>query len=147
LTQDADRAWAALRRLFEGGRPTAGLLSAASGKAESTLRRRIEKEGWRGEAARVGEGTQTRLRYLARLYREMDRLSAIEGDFGKAEYDAVNAITRSIEKIEERTTEGANDTSEPDEEFLAAAFERIDRRIVELASELAGRLGKEDIRQ
>lgn len=107
----------------------------------------MEKEGWRGEAARAGEVTQTRLRYLARLYREMDRLSAIEGDFGKAEYDAVNAITRSIEKIEERTAEGANDTSEPDEEFLAAAFERIDRRIVELASELAGRLGKEDIRQ
>jgi hypothetical protein len=148
LTQDADRAWAALRRLHEGARPGAGLLALCSGKAESTIRRRAEKEGWKEPADRDAAGLKALRRFRDRLYLEMERLSGSEGDFGKAEYDAINAMTRLIDKINDltRTEEGANEREEHDDAFLAAAIEKIDRRIIELARELAGRMGEEEFR-
>lgn len=148
MTQDADRAWAALRRLYEGGRVTVGLLAQCSGRAESTMRRKMDKEGWKEPADRDAAGLRALRRFRDRLYLEMERLSGSDEDFGKAEYDAINAMTRLIDKINDltRTEEGASEQDETDDAFLAAAIEKIDRRIVELARELAGRLGEEQFR-
>lgn len=157
MGRDAQGVWAALRRLYEGEPPTAGLLALCCGRAERTIAGKAAKEGWR--KARTGDAgapsgrdavKQRALeRFQDRLLREMERLSAAQEDFGKAEFDAVNALARLIDKINDltRTAEGANEKQEPDDEILAAALERLDRRIVELARELAGGMGGTELCQ
>ena len=139
----AQIAWAAMRRLYEGDRPSPDLLAACSGRSVASVARRAREEGWRGGDEVHGQLNGSLRRFGQRLTAEIDRLGAITGEFGKAEYDAINAMARLLEKITDatRTAEGANEEQLQRPEEVAALLDRIDRRIVALAAELAAGMG------
>lgn len=137
----------ALRALAEGARPTLELLSAVSGLSVRGLRGDAEKEGW----ALVGEPKEDvsdRLRALASAL--LDRVEALGlsatvegGRIDKGKIDAIMAMIRGLDKIGEIMRPGdgaAKENQIRQDEDLAKVLRRINDKILELATEIAGEI-------
>lgn len=140
----------ALRALAEGARPTFQLLAAVSGRTVRAMELRARREGWRLCTAAIDD-VHGRIRpIVARLLDKLEAVSAkgtdLEGRIERAEIDAVLTMLRAIDKIAElqRPEEAAANKQKEDDETLAAALERINRRILQLARELAAQMAGQE---
>jgi hypothetical protein len=133
----------ALRALAEGAKPTLGLLADASGLSVRTISAEAARDNWaigRGADQDIG----ARLRTLAAtLLDRMEawRIAAMEegGRIDKQEIESMLSLIRGVEKIEEimRPEEAAKKSQIRTDEDLADTLDRINKRIVELAKEIA----------
>jgi len=138
----------ALRALYEGAPVTFDMLARVSGRTVRGIAAQAKREGWGANAASESpEMLERRLAVLSnRLVSELEAISAegsrAGGQYDKARIDAVSAMLRMVEKIGEaahlfkRAEEKQNRTDEE----MAAALQRINDRIVELARELADQM-------
>jgi len=134
---------AALRALAEGGSPTPALLADASGCLLTTVQALAERDGWAWANADGGD-VASRVRAVAgTLLARVEALGrkAMEegGKVDRTEIDSIVAMIRGLDKIGEimRPDEAAKENQIGHDEELAAILERIDRRIVGLARDLA----------
>ncbi len=137
---------AALRALAEGASPTLALLADASGCRLDTVERLAERYEWKWAGADGGDVVR-RVRVAAGdLLVRMEALGrkaiAEGGRIDRAEIDGIVAVIRGLDKIGEimRPGEAAKENQISHDEELAALLERIDRRIVGLARELAAQV-------
>ena len=156
----------ALRALAEGARPTLELLADVSGRSHERLKALAEREGWMldrfapdeiAERIRaISEALLARVEGLAQFQQRRDAVlrpelrdgrKALEegGRIEKGEIEAIIGIIRSLEKIGEIMRTGAEapaakENQKRQDEDLAATLDRIDRRMVELARELAAQM-------
>jgi hypothetical protein len=137
---------AALRALAEGAAPTLALLADASGCRLDTVSALRERDVWKWADADGGDVAR-RVRVVAG-----DLLVRVEtlgrnalhegGKVDRTEIDSIVAVIRGLDKIGEimRPDEAAQENQISHDEDLAAILERIDRRIVELARDLAAQM-------
>jgi hypothetical protein len=137
---------AALRALAEGASPTPPLLADAAGCRLETVKTLTEREEWTW-AGTDGGDVARRVRVVAG-----DLLTRVEalgrkalktgGKVDRSEIDSIVAVIRGLDKIDEimRPDEAAKENQIGHDEDLAAILERIDRRIVELARDLAAQM-------
>lgn len=146
---------AGLRALYEGAPPTIETLALVSHRSPRLLAKVARQQGWGvagiqaagppGEPVDPG-ALERRLTVLAdRLVRDLEAVSAAgeeAGGYDKARIDALSAMLRMVEKIGEitRGPERAKENQIKSDAEMAAALERINNRIVELATELAGQM-------
>jgi len=135
-----------MRALYEGAQADFGRLAQVSGKAETTIRKRADAEGWSSPTDDTGP-LDHGARVAALAEKLMDEMEAIEREghatgYDKARIDAVTALTRALEKLGEFTQSGHNrkEAAIKNDAELAAILKRIDERIVELATEYAREL-------
>lgn len=133
----------AQRALAESG-VALDLIADATGCSAGLLRREAEREGWQ-----IGENPlaryETRLTTLAGIV--FARMEAIvktneeEGDrIDKGAIDALSALMRAIEKLGEIMRPLMVAKEKKNDEDLAKVLDRINKRIVELAGELARKM-------
>lgn len=138
MVAHADERWRALRALYEGAPVDAALMSVASGYAQATIRRRIERYGW---VAGADGGFDERLARLANsLVGQVETLrSENAGVFDKAQIELVGSVVRTVEKISDlmRGGEAAKVSQTNRDAEMADVLAKIDRRIVELARDYA----------
>lgn len=137
---------AALRALAEGASPTPPLLADASGCRLETIRELAERDEWKWVGTEGGD-VAGRVRAIANdLLARVETLgrTALQegGKVDRTEIDGIVAMIRSLDKIGEimRPDEAAKENQIGHDEELAAILERIDRRIVELARDLAAQM-------
>lgn len=137
---------AALRALAEGTAPTPALLADASGCRLETVKGLAAGDGWKW-AGTDGGDVAGRLRaiagdLLARVEELGRKALRMGGKVDRTEIDSIVAIIRSLDKIGEimRPDGTAKENQIRHDEELAAILERIDRRIVELARDLAAQV-------
>jgi hypothetical protein len=137
---------AALRALAEGAAPDPALLADASGCRLETVNGLAERDEWKW-AAPGGGDVASRVRAIANdLLTRVEALGrkALEkgGKVDRTEIDSIVAMIRGLDKIGEimRPDAAAKENQIGHDEELAAILERIDRRIVELARDLAGQV-------
>jgi hypothetical protein len=133
----------ALRALAEGAAPTPALLADASGCRLETIRELAGRDEWKWAGTEGGD-VAGRVRAIANdLLARVETLgrTALQegGKVDRTEIDSIVAIVRSLDKIGEimRPDEAVKENQIRHDEELAAILERIDRRIVELARDLA----------
>jgi len=145
---------AAARALFEGAPADLELISQLSGKTVAHFARIAKRDGWRSRE--IGPDSlamlENRLAALATgMVDEMEKLgfSALSGHYDKQRIDALNALLKIIERLDEfvrgswhagRSGHSAEKEKKDDAE-LATALALVDARIVELACELAAAMG------
>jgi len=133
----------ALRALAEGAKPTVGLLADVSGLSVRTIVATAERENWSiGGGAEKDIGARLRMLAATLLDRmEAWRTAAMQegGRIDKQEIEAMLSLIRGVEKIEEimRPEEAARKSQTRTDEDLAETLDRINRRIFELAKEIA----------
>lgn len=150
MGETASVALAMLRALFEGAPATLDVLALASNRSEARLRAIAKKEAWRApDLAASAADLEKRLTLLSdRLIGELEKASR-EGEqmgaYDKARLDALSAMLRMVEKIGEtaRGPQSAREEQTRSDEEMAAALERIDARILELAEDLAGQIAEQ----
>jgi hypothetical protein len=137
---------AALRALAEGASPTLALLADASGCRLETVQVLAGREAWKWAGADGGDVAR-RVRIVAGdLLVRVEALgrTALQegGKVDRSEIDSIVAVIRGLDKIDEimRPDEAAKENQIGHDEDLAAILERIDRRIVELARDLAAQM-------
>jgi hypothetical protein len=137
---------AALRALAEGASPTPPLLADASGCLIETVKTLSEREAWTWTGADGGDVAR-RVRVVAGdllvRFEALGRKALQEGGkVDRSEIDSIVAVIRGLDKIGEimRPDEAAKENQIGHDEDLAAILERIDRRIVELARDLAAQM-------
>jgi hypothetical protein len=137
---------AALRALAEGNAPTPALLADASGCRLETVNGLAERDEWKWAGTEGGD-VAGRVRAIANdLLARVEALGrkALEkgGKVDRTEIDSIVAMIRGLDKIGEimRPDEAAKENQIANDEELAAILERIDRRIVELARDLAAQM-------
>lgn len=164
----------ALRALAEGARPTLELLADVSGRSYDRLKAIAEREGWVldrfapdeiAERIRaISEALLARVEGLAQFQQKCDAVLHPElreinsrkapedgGRVEKGEIEAIIGIIRSLEKIGEIMRSGAEapvakENQKRQDEDLAATLDRIDRRMVDMARELAAQMVAEECR-
>ncbi len=136
----------ALRALAEGARPTLALLADVAGLSVRSLVAEARRDGWALDKE-PGQDVAPRLRALTggMLDRmEALRIAALEegGRIDKQEIEAMLALIRGVEKIEEimRPQEAAKNNQVKQDEDLADTLDRINERIVQLAKEMAAEM-------
>ena len=130
---------AAARRLFEESDAEPALIAAAIGVGPVTLEGLARREGW---VAR-GDGDDGLARTIDRLMAQLSaQLRAFEaraeegGEMGKAELDALLAITRTFDRLAEmKRAEEARLSGRPDDHELKRARATIERRLGELSEQ------------
>ena len=133
----------ALRMLAEGAKPTLELLADASSLSLRTLRADAEAEGWQldrepdldilGRVRAIATGLLDRVEAL-------QAASLEEGKkIDKQEIDTMLAIIRGLEKIDEimRPAAAVAEDQIKKDEDIADTLDRINERIVQLATEIA----------
>ncbi len=111
-----------------------------SGLLETTVRSKAAEQGWiirRGHRGRAAELELARLRdrLWARLEAATNRPVGVP--LPKVDIDAIHVLLRAVDKLEAACQRpAAAESDEP--EALAVVLDRINRRIVELATEIAG---------
>lgn len=149
---DAQAQWAQRRALYEGATATVERLAMACGLTPAQLEKRAGQEGWRGGAEDREGALATRIRTARiKLLEAVERRQAKALD-GKGGLDAASiaeltAIARMLEKLGEDTRgeSGAKENQAQHEDEIAAVVERLDRKIVELAAHLAGRMADREL--
>lgn len=136
----------ALRALAEGARPSLDLLADASNRSLRCLRVQAAREQWKLEP---GHEVDIHSRIKPIVDKLLDKLEAVstgEGRMERPEIDAVLTMLRAIDKINEiqRPEEAAAKKQVRSDETLAAVLERINKRIVTLARELADQMVAQD---
>lgn len=148
---DAERVFAAMRHIYEGGEPTFARLAAIAGRTPRFVETRALAENWQGVSgvSRTARRRRVEAQY-DRLIAEMERLTlGTENEegltFDKARVDTIMAMVKALEKIGEtmRSDEDAKEKQIKDDAELAAALKRIDDKIHEIARHHAARLGEE----
>lgn len=136
----------ALRMLAEGAKPTLELLADASGRSVRTLRADAEREGWRLDRE-PDLDILGRVRAIATgLLGKVEALQVASLEEGKKidkqEIDAMLAIIRGLEKIDEimRPEAAVAEDQIKKDEDIADTLDRINERIVELATEIAAEM-------
>ncbi len=136
----------ALRALAEGAKVTLDLLADVSGRSLRTLGYQAEREGWALDRAPQEDVTE-RVRSIAAILLDkvetLGRAALEEGNrINKAEVDGIIAMIRGLEKVGEimRPEQVAKENQIRQDEKLATVLERINDRIIELASELADQM-------
>lgn len=150
MGETASVALAMLRALYEGAPATLDVLALAARRSEARLRAIAKKEAWRApDLAASAADLEKRLTLLSdRLIGELEKASR-EGEqmgaYDKARLDALSAMLRMVEKIGEtaRGPQSAREEQTRSDEEMAAALERIDARIFELAEDLAGQIAEQ----
>lgn len=136
----------ALRALAEGARPTLALLADVTGLSVRSLIVEARREGWALDKE-PGQDVAARLRALTGGM--LDRMEALRiaalqegGRIDKQEIEAMLALIRGVEKIEEimRPQEAAKNNQVKKDEDLADTLDRINERIVQLAKEIAAEM-------
>jgi len=132
--------------LAEGAAPTPALLADASGCRLETIRVLAGRDEWKWVGTEGGD-VAGRVRAVANdLLARVETLgrTALQegGKVDRTEIDSIVAIIRSLDKIGEimRPDEAVKENQIRHDEELAAILERIDRRIVELARDLAAQM-------
>lgn len=136
----------AVRALAEGATATIDLIADATGRSARLLRIEAEREGWQ-----IGENPlarfEARLNSLAGVaLGKMEAVvrSAEDGDnIDKAAIDALGALMRAIEKLGEIMRPLAAAKENKNDEDLAEILDRINKRIIELARQLARKMVEE----
>lgn len=138
----AEDRWRAMRALYEGAPPDAGLLSKVSGLSEISVRRRIERDGWVTRTEGVVDERLVRLTDSLVGQVETLRIESA-GRLDKAQIEMVGLVMRTVEKITELTRggEAAKVSQTNRDATMADVLARIDRRIIELAQDYARSLG------
>src|SRR5690606_15113096 len=122
----------------------------ATGRSFETIERMAERDGWNLSRRQAGDDFRQRIRpIVAKLLDKVEAISskATEdgGTIDRTEIDGVLAMIRAIEKIAD--FDGSEDLSARNQttanEDMATVLERLNRRIVDLASELAARMAAE----
>lgn len=131
----------AQRTLVEQGMPLE-LVAQAGGRAPALLRAEAERQGWQVKTVAEDEDLARRIRVIAtgmarRLEAAASRATGDDMPIDKAEIDTVMAAIRGMEKLDEilRPLQAANEKK--NEEAAADILARINRRIVELAHQIA----------
>lgn len=109
---EISQAWAAVRALHEGATPTLRLLGLVINRSEKEMLRRATEEGWQGVTETIGRERQAKLqKQIAKLDAHIETLigeADVEaGGFDKMRIDALNALTRTIERLREMMPGGA----------------------------------------
>lgn len=137
---------AALRALAGGAAPTLALLADASGCLPATITALSKRHDWRWLDAEGGD-VAGRVRVVAGdLLARVEALGRMAmqdgGKVDRSEIDNIVSMIRSLDKIGEimRPDAAAKENQIRHDEELAALLERIDRRIVELARDLAAQM-------
>ena len=122
------------------------LLADASGCTLASVQALSERDGWNWAGTVAGD-VAARLRAIAAdLLTRMEALGRKALDEGakidRTEVDGIVAIIRGLDKIGEimRPDEAAKENQIKQVEDLAAILDRIDRRILELARDLAAQM-------
>lgn len=140
----------ALRALAEGAPPTFEILADATGRSFEAIERMAERDGWNLSRRQAGDDFRQRIRpIVAKLFDKVEAISGKATEDGgtivRTEIDGVLAMIRAIEKIAD--FDGSEDPSArsqtTEHEDMATVLERLNRRIVDLASELAARMAAE----
>ena len=136
----------ALRMLAEGAKPTLELLADASSLSLKTLRADAEREGWRLDRE-PDLDILGRVRAIATgLLDKVEALQVASLEEGKKidkqEIDAMLAMIRGVEKIDEIMRPGAAGREDQikNDEDIADTLDRINERIVQLATEIAAEM-------
>jgi hypothetical protein len=136
----------ALRMLAEGAKPTLELLADASSLSLRTLRTDAKAEGWQldrepdldilGRVRAIATGLLDKVEAL--------RVASLEEGkkIDKQEIDAMLAMIRGVEKIDEIMRPGAAGREDQikNDEDIADTLDRINERIVQLATEIAAEM-------
>jgi hypothetical protein len=137
--------WVAVRAVFETFGVDAAMLAAATGVKESTLARRMRRDGWRQAGAPGGDAAAALRKAVTAAVHELEAVSSasVQGSLDRGRIETVLAMLKTVEKLGEMTgvdprPEDPQTRSDAD---IAAALRRIDERIVELALEAARRMG------
>lgn len=138
---------AGLRIMHEEYSVPLELIARTTGLTLKGLQDRARREGW--EQAPAGASRQALQKRLDALRQDLvNRLEALaaaarkpKGRLDREKFDEINSILRVTEKVDAttRAKERAEEKTRTDEE-MAAAYQRINERIVALARELAARL-------
>jgi len=131
----------AQRQLVEFHGVSLELLADATGRSLHSIRKQAETHQWKmtGENDRTVEKLKKASASIAWRVEELLRISE-EGDaLDKSEMDALNSAVRVTEKLIEILSpdEFIRDSAARQNEDLAQMLDRINRRIVSLAEELA----------
>lgn len=136
----------AVRALAEGATPSLELLADAANRSLRCLKVQAVREGWNLEQGREVD-LHSRIKpiidkLLDKLEAVSDRAAEGEGRMERTEIDAVLTMLRAIDKINEiqRPEEAAAKKQARNDETLAAVLERINKRIIYLARELADQM-------
>jgi hypothetical protein len=137
---------AALRALAEGASPSLALLADASGCLLDTVQALAARDEWKWAGADGGDVARRVRAVAGDLLVRVEALGrkALQktGKVDRTEIDSIVAVIRGLDKIGEimRPDEAAKENQIGHDEELAAILERIDRRIVELARDLAAQM-------
>ncbi|MGC4025146.1 MAG: hypothetical protein QM744_08310 [Mesorhizobium sp.] len=131
----------AQRQLVELHGVSLELLADATGRSISSVRKQAETHEWRvaGEDDRTVDKLRKASASIARRVERMLRVSEEGETLDKSEMDALNSAVRVTEKLIEILSpdELIRDNAVRQNEDLAQMLDRINRRIVSLAEELA----------
>ncbi len=132
----------ALRALAEGANPSLELLAEAGGRSLNSLQAEAEHQRWQLKPLAEEDDLARRIVVIAtgmarRLEAAATRAAGEDGHIDKAEIDAVMAAIRGLEKLDEILQPLLAAKDKKNEEAAADVLDRINRRIVELAYEVA----------
>ncbi|WP_137113451.1 MULTISPECIES: hypothetical protein [Mesorhizobium] len=131
----------AQRQLVEFNGVSLEQLADATGRSLNSIRKQAQLHGWRlsGEDDRTVAKLRKASASIARRVEEMLRISEHGDALDKSEMDALNSAVRVTEKLIEILSpdELIRDNALRQNEDLAQMLDRINRRIVSLAKELA----------
>ncbi len=125
----------------------------ACGVSPAVMAKRAKDEGWR-VPARAGAGASiaarihaARLKLLEAVERRQRTGEDGEGGLEAAGIAELTAVARMLDKLGEDTREEprVNENQVDHEDDIAAIIERLDAKIVELATYLAGRLAEDEL--
>lgn len=131
----------ALRLLVEVHGVSLKLLADATGRSLASIHKQAQKHEWKllGEDDRTVEKLRHASVAIARRVEFVLRESSEGGALDKAEMDALNSAVRVTEKLIEILSpdEFLRDSAARQNEELAEILDRINKRIVDLAGEIA----------
>lgn len=131
----------ALRLLVEVHGVSLKLLADATGRSLASIHKQAQKHEWKllGEDDRTVEKLRHASVAIARRVEFVLRKSSEGGALDKAEMDALNSAVRVTEKLIEILSpdEFLRDSAARQNEELAEILDRINKRIVDLAGEIA----------
>jgi hypothetical protein len=150
MSDDADAAWAARRALHEGAQPSLARIAEACRLSPRKLELRAGREGWRAaeaDTAVAARVRRARLRLLSRIEAKLEEIDEATAEGNGASIAELTAVARTLERFgdDTRGEDRAKENQAERHATIARALERLDRKVVELATHLAEEMARKHL--